>query len=160
VDRLARGGMLIAGGGYAGSIEIGYEQLVLALESVSRAAGAEARRGDCAAVPNLATSGRPDPPTSQHALRQARRLARNLAGEPKPYRNRMLGQAATLAGTRGSGTSSGHPHSDSRTKEPDRTSRRSRCSATRAATRSTPACVTALERVLACERTGDLAVAV
>jgi hypothetical protein len=67
VDRLARGGMLIAGGGYAGSIEIGYEQLVLALESVSRAAGAEARRGDCAAVPNLATSGRPDPPTSRPA---------------------------------------------------------------------------------------------
>src|SRR5262249_30500487 len=31
--------------------------------------------GDCAAVPNAATPDRHDPPTSQHALRQARRLA-------------------------------------------------------------------------------------
>ena len=36
--------------------------------------------GDCAAVPNAATPGRFDPPTCQHALRQARRLARNLTG--------------------------------------------------------------------------------
>ncbi len=57
--------------------------------------------GDCAAVPNLATPGRPDPPTSQHALRQARRLARNLAGEAKPYRYRMLGQVATLGRYKG-----------------------------------------------------------
>jgi NADH:ubiquinone reductase (H+-translocating) len=33
--------------------------------------------GDCASVPNAATPGRVDPPTSQHALRQARRLAAN-----------------------------------------------------------------------------------
>jgi NADH dehydrogenase len=51
--------------------------------------------GDNARVPNLA-SDRPDPPTSQHALRQARRLAKNLAGDVKPYRYRMLGQVATL----------------------------------------------------------------
>jgi NADH dehydrogenase len=57
--------------------------------------------GDCAAVPNVATPGRPDPPTSQHALRQARRLARNLTGEPKPYRYRMLGQVATLGRYKG-----------------------------------------------------------
>jgi NADH dehydrogenase len=57
--------------------------------------------GDCAAVPNRATPGRVDPPTSQHALRQARRLARNLAGEPKPYGYRMLGQAATLGRYKG-----------------------------------------------------------
>jgi NADH:quinone reductase (non-electrogenic) len=57
--------------------------------------------GDCAAVPNQATQGRTDPPTSQHALRQARRLARNLAGEPKPYRYRMLGQTATLGRYKG-----------------------------------------------------------
>jgi NADH dehydrogenase len=57
--------------------------------------------GDCAAVPNQATPGQTDPPTSQHALRQARRLARNLAGEPKPYRYRMLGQAATLGRYKG-----------------------------------------------------------
>jgi NADH dehydrogenase len=57
--------------------------------------------GDCAAVPNLATPGAVDPPTSQHALRQARRLAKNLAGEPKPYRYRMLGQVATLGRHKG-----------------------------------------------------------
>jgi NADH dehydrogenase len=57
--------------------------------------------GDCAAVPNEATPGQVDPPTSQHALRQARRLARNLRGESKPYRYRMLGQVATLGRHRG-----------------------------------------------------------
>jgi NADH dehydrogenase len=57
--------------------------------------------GDCAAVPNQATPGQTDPPTSQHALRQARRLARNLTGEPRPYRYRMLGQAATLGRYKG-----------------------------------------------------------
>jgi NADH dehydrogenase len=57
--------------------------------------------GDCAAVPNLATPGDRDPATMQHALRQARRLARNLTGEPKPYRFRMLGQVATLGRYKG-----------------------------------------------------------
>jgi NADH dehydrogenase len=57
--------------------------------------------GDCARVPNEATPGHPDPPTSQHALRQARRLAKNLRGEPKPYRYRMLGQVATLGRHKG-----------------------------------------------------------
>ena len=55
--------------------------------------------GDCAAVPNEATPGELDPATCQHALRQARRLARNLRGTPKPYRYRTRGQMATL-GTR------------------------------------------------------------
>jgi NADH:quinone reductase (non-electrogenic) len=57
--------------------------------------------GDCARVPNRATPGRFDPPTCQHALRQARRLAKNLRGEPKPYRYRMLGQVATLGRHKG-----------------------------------------------------------
>jgi NADH dehydrogenase len=57
--------------------------------------------GDCAAVPNAATPGRVDPPTCQHALRQARRLAKNLAGEPQPYAYRMLGQVATLGRHKG-----------------------------------------------------------
>lgn len=57
--------------------------------------------GDCARVPNSATPEHPDPPTSQHALRQARRLAGNLRGEPRPYRYRMLGQVATLGRHRG-----------------------------------------------------------
>jgi NADH dehydrogenase len=56
--------------------------------------------GDCANVPNEASDA-PDPPTSQHALRQARRLAKNLKGEPKPYRYRMLGQVATLGRHKG-----------------------------------------------------------
>ena len=37
--------------------------------------------GDCAAVPNARTPGQTDPPTCQHALRQARRLAKNLTGD-------------------------------------------------------------------------------
>jgi NADH dehydrogenase len=57
--------------------------------------------GDGAAVPNAATPGQVDPPTSQHALRQARRLAKNLVGERKPYRYRMLGQVATLGRYKG-----------------------------------------------------------
>jgi NADH dehydrogenase len=57
--------------------------------------------GDCAAVPNAATPGEVDPPTSQHALRQARRLSSNLLaaqdGRPlQAYRFRSLGQVATL----------------------------------------------------------------
>ncbi len=57
--------------------------------------------GDCARVPNAATPDHPDPPTCQHALRQARRLVKNLTGEPKPYRYRMLGQVATLGRYKG-----------------------------------------------------------
>jgi NADH:ubiquinone reductase (H+-translocating) len=62
--------------------------------------------GDAAAVPNAATPGRVDPPTSQHALRQSRVLARNIAaqvnGKPlRRYRYRMLGQVATLGQHKG-----------------------------------------------------------
>jgi NADH dehydrogenase len=57
--------------------------------------------GDCARVPNEATPGQPDPPTSQHALRQARRIAKNLGGETKSYRYRTLGQVATLGRYKG-----------------------------------------------------------
>ena len=57
--------------------------------------------GDCAAVPNGATPDHVDPPTSQHALRQARRLAKNLSGAPQPYTYRMLGQVATLGRYKG-----------------------------------------------------------
>ncbi|MDQ3994416.1 MAG: NAD(P)/FAD-dependent oxidoreductase [Actinomycetota bacterium] len=57
--------------------------------------------GDSAAVPNLATPDRPDPPTSQHALRQARRLAKNLTGNAGPYRYRELGMGATLGRHKG-----------------------------------------------------------
>jgi NADH dehydrogenase len=57
--------------------------------------------GDGARVPNEATPEHPDPPTSQHALRQARRLAKNLKGDRRPYRYRMLGQVATLGRYKG-----------------------------------------------------------
>jgi NADH dehydrogenase len=57
--------------------------------------------GDCAAVPNERTPGRFDPPTCQHALRQARRLAKNMKGTPRPYSYRMLGQVATLGRYKG-----------------------------------------------------------
>jgi NADH dehydrogenase len=57
--------------------------------------------GDCARVPNAATPGAFDPPTSQHSLRQSRRLAGNLTGEVHPYRYRMLGQVATLGRHKG-----------------------------------------------------------
>jgi NADH dehydrogenase len=62
--------------------------------------------GDSAAVPNAAAGGAIDPPTCQHALRQARALARNIAAESRgrplrTYRYRMLGQAATLGRHKG-----------------------------------------------------------
>jgi NADH dehydrogenase len=57
--------------------------------------------GDGARVPNLATPGEYDPPTCQHALRQARRLVKNLGGDTKPYTYRMLGQVATLGRFKG-----------------------------------------------------------
>ena len=57
--------------------------------------------GDGARVPNEATPGQFDPPTCQHALRQARRVAKNLSGPLRPYRYRMLGQVATLGRYKG-----------------------------------------------------------
>ena len=57
--------------------------------------------GDCAAVKNCRTPGTVDPPTCQHALRQARRLAKNLTGDREPYGYRMLGQVATLGRFKG-----------------------------------------------------------
>ena len=56
--------------------------------------------GDAANVPNRRADA-PDPPTSQHALRQARRLAKSLLGDPEPYGYRMLGQVATLGRYKG-----------------------------------------------------------
>jgi NADH dehydrogenase len=64
--------------------------------------------GDAARVPNEATPDHPDPPTSQHALRQARHLARNLTGDPRPWRFRMLGQVATLGRYKGIAELPGH----------------------------------------------------
>ena len=58
--------------------------------------------GDAAAVPDLAVGpGSYTVPNAQHAVRQGRRLARNLVAvlrghEPQPYRHRSLGTIATL----------------------------------------------------------------
>jgi NADH:ubiquinone reductase (H+-translocating) len=65
--------------------------------------------GDCAAVPNAATPGQTDPPTSQHALRQAKRLAKNIVGDVRPYRFRMLGEVATLGRYKGIASVFGFP---------------------------------------------------
>lgn len=59
--------------------------------------------GDGAAIPDV-TAGEPGAtcaPTAQHAVRQARRLADNLAavvrdGRPRPYRHRYAGSVASL----------------------------------------------------------------
>jgi NADH dehydrogenase len=64
--------------------------------------------GDNAAVPDLVT-GATAPPTAQHALREARRLGRNVAawasGAPlEPFRHRNLGQLASLGRFRGAAT--------------------------------------------------------
>ena len=56
--------------------------------------------GDCAGVPNAAT-GELDPPTCQHALRQSRRLVKNLTGPAKPYAYRTRGHMAGLGRGRG-----------------------------------------------------------
>jgi NADH:ubiquinone reductase (H+-translocating) len=61
--------------------------------------------GDNAAIPDLVT-GSSAPPTAQHALREARRLARNIVastsgGEPEPFRHRNLGQLASLGRYKG-----------------------------------------------------------
>jgi NADH dehydrogenase len=52
--------------------------------------------GDAAAVPDPATPGLPCPPTAQHALRQGRLVAHNIAAQlrgkrPRPFRYKTLG---------------------------------------------------------------------
>jgi len=56
--------------------------------------------GDCAAVPDVITGGLA-PPTAQHALREAKQLARNVAATVRgrslaPFRYRSLGGLASL----------------------------------------------------------------
>lgn len=56
--------------------------------------------GDCASIPDRKT-GKPFPPTAQHAIRQGKILAHNLksalsGGEPKPFAFETIGQLAAL----------------------------------------------------------------
>ncbi|HST54810.1 MAG TPA: NAD(P)/FAD-dependent oxidoreductase [Solirubrobacteraceae bacterium] len=57
--------------------------------------------GDCAAVPDPARRGHPSPSTAQHAIRQGRLVARNVAavlgnGKVRPFRYRTSGVVAEL----------------------------------------------------------------
>jgi NADH:ubiquinone reductase (H+-translocating) len=57
--------------------------------------------GDCAAVPDPARKGQPCPPTAQHAIRQGRLVAHNVAatlgnGRVRPFRYRTKGVVAEL----------------------------------------------------------------
>jgi NADH dehydrogenase len=57
--------------------------------------------GDCAAVPDPAKQGQPCPPTAQHAIRQGRLVARNVAatlgnGRVRPFKYRTKGVVAEL----------------------------------------------------------------
>jgi len=68
--------------------------------------------GDCAAVP-IGATGRYHPPTAQHALRQGRVLARNLAagitgGPRQPFRFGGLGQLAAIGRRTGVARILGH----------------------------------------------------
>ncbi|HZO65145.1 MAG TPA: FAD-dependent oxidoreductase [Kribbellaceae bacterium] len=77
-----------------GRVTVGADLRVLGTEDAWSA-------GDCAAVPDLLNRGVPTPPTAQHAVRQARRLADNLAadlrGKPvRPYKHRYAGSVASL----------------------------------------------------------------
>src|SRR5215208_6700436 len=59
--------------------------------------------GDCAAVPDLTRSGEITPPTAQHAVRQGKTAARNIAaslgrGWRGPYRHNDLGLVVDLGG--------------------------------------------------------------
>jgi NADH dehydrogenase len=57
--------------------------------------------GDCAAVPDPSRPGQPSPPTAQHAIRQGRQVARNIAAvlsgrRPRAFRYRSKGVVAEL----------------------------------------------------------------
>jgi NADH:ubiquinone reductase (H+-translocating) len=70
--------------------------------------------GDSAAVPDAKTGGAPAPATAQHALRQARTLARNLAaaldgGTLVPFAHGNLGMLAGLGSHDGAGRLLGIP---------------------------------------------------
>jgi NADH dehydrogenase len=65
--------------------------------------------GDCAQIPDPRKPGHFQPALAQHAIREAARLARNIAasirGQPtRPFRYRTLGQLATLGHYNGIGT--------------------------------------------------------
>jgi NADH dehydrogenase len=67
--------------------------------------------GDAAVIPDPA--GKPYPPTAQHAIREARTAARNIAaairgGTPRPFVFRTIGQLAAIGRRTGVATIMGH----------------------------------------------------
>ncbi len=57
--------------------------------------------GDCAQVPDLSAGGRPCPPTAQHAVRQGKAVAANIAAVatgsyPRPFRFTTVGFLVSL----------------------------------------------------------------
>jgi NADH:ubiquinone reductase (H+-translocating) len=70
--------------------------------------------GDAAAVPDLTRPGQLTPMTAQHAVRQGRRVARNIAasygtGRAKPYKHRDLGFVVDLGNGRAAANPLGLP---------------------------------------------------
>src|SRR5439155_7528921 len=70
--------------------------------------------GDAAAVPDLTRPGRTTPMTAQHAMRQGRVAARNIAasyghGRRRPYRHHDLGFVVDLGGTQAAANPFGVP---------------------------------------------------
>lgn len=90
-----------------GSLPCQKERGRVLVDTHLRAAGAENvwALGDCALVPDPATGGF-HPPTAQHASRQAKIVANNVAaalghGREKPFSFRTLGQLASIGHRRG-----------------------------------------------------------
>ena len=57
--------------------------------------------GDCAFVPDIRNPGKPHPPTAQHAMRQGKVVARNIAAvllgrRPQPFSFRTIGLLASI----------------------------------------------------------------
>ncbi|MFE0364652.1 NAD(P)/FAD-dependent oxidoreductase [Streptomyces griseoaurantiacus] len=70
--------------------------------------------GDAAAVPNLEDPGKYYPMTAQHAWRQGKTCAHNIAasfgqGDPRPYRHRDLGFVVDLGGVKAAANPLGIP---------------------------------------------------
>ncbi len=70
--------------------------------------------GDAAAVPDLTRPGQFTPMTAQHAVRQGRRVARNIAasygtGRAQPYKHRDLGFLVDLGGAKAAANPLGVP---------------------------------------------------
>jgi NADH dehydrogenase len=69
--------------------------------AVAAGGGAVWAIGDCAAIPDAHARGRNYPPTAQHAIREGRRVARNVVatlggGTARPFRYRTKGVVAEL----------------------------------------------------------------